>query len=117
VWIDFVEGVSYADDFFFRIIANEDVVLVSQLISKEFFRYADYNFIASLLALLDSKDLIEHVSTYKFQEDEAELLAEGRDVPRPDALHAVLARDNNSILVTKDKHFLSLKDVCSINLL
>ncbi len=34
-----------------------------------------------------------------------------RNIPRGDALHALIARDNNSILVTLDKHFKKILDI------
>lgn len=34
-----------------------------------------------------------------------------RDVPKRDALHALIARDNKAILVTLDKHFQKLHDI------
>ena len=43
--------------------------------------------------------------------DEAKKLALERDVPRRDAFHAVVARDNEAILITRDYHFQKLKDI------
>ena len=41
-------------------------------------------------------------------------LALKRDIPKGDALHALIARDNNSILVSLDNHFQLLKDIAKI---
>jgi predicted nucleic acid-binding protein len=114
VWIDFVEDESYAVNVFLKIITDEDIVLMSRIIAKEFFRYKKYENIASLVKILDSKNLIENVSIYSVQENEATILSKDRDIPEPDALHAILARDNDAVLVTRDKHFLKLKDICEI---
>ncbi|MBN1376781.1 PIN domain-containing protein [Candidatus Woesearchaeota archaeon] len=32
------------------------------------------------------------------------------NIPKNDVLHAILARDNNAILVTRDKHFYKLAE-------
>ena len=39
------------------------------------------------------------------------MLAEIRNVPRGDAIHAIIARDYELILITRDKHFQNLKDI------
>lgn len=38
-------------------------------------------------------------------------LSSKRNVPKGDALHALIARDNKAVLVTLDKHFRQLEDV------
>lgn len=38
-------------------------------------------------------------------------LAAKRNIPKGDALHALIARDNKAILVSFDKHFQELKDM------
>jgi len=57
----------------------------------------------------------EKISTTKEQRDEAAQIAEQRKIPRGDILHAILARDYHLILVTRDKHFRILEDICRHN--
>ena len=57
------------------------------------------------------EDLIEKLVVTTEQRDEAEKIARERNVPRADATHAILARDNKLILITRDKHFKQLEDV------
>ncbi|MDP2749393.1 MAG: PIN domain-containing protein [Nanoarchaeota archaeon] len=45
------------------------------------------------------------------QRKEAERIAKERDVPKGDALHAIIARDNNLLLVSRDNHFKQLRDI------
>ena len=45
------------------------------------------------------------------QREEAKKIAKERDVPAGDALHAIVARDNDLILVTRDRHFRKLEDI------
>jgi len=54
---------------------------------------------------------IEKIVSSEEQQAEATKLAKERNLPRGDALHAILARDNNYILITRDKHFKQLKDI------
>lgn len=42
-------------------------------------------------------------------------LAAKRGIPRRDALHALIARDNNAILITYDNHFIKLNDIISFH--
>ncbi|PIN79464.1 hypothetical protein COV16_04065 [Candidatus Woesearchaeota archaeon CG10_big_fil_rev_8_21_14_0_10_34_8] len=48
------------------------------------------------------------------QVQEAEILGRVRSVGFGDAMHIVLTRDNNAILVTRDKHFINLSDIAVI---
>ena len=41
----------------------------------------------------------------------AKKIAKERDVPAGDALHAIIARDDDLILVTRDRHFRKLEDI------
>ena len=57
------------------------------------------------------EDILEKLVASKKQRDEAKLLAKERNVPKGDALHAILARDNKFILVSRDKHFRELTNI------
>lgn len=59
------------------------------------------------------KGIIEKIIVTSQQRDEAKKIAEERDIPSGDALHAILTRDHNLILVTRDNHFKKLQDICS----
>ena len=39
-------------------------------------------------------------------------LSKKRGLPLFDAIHALIARENNSILISRDRHFNLLKDIC-----
>ena len=55
--------------------------------------------------------LLDKLVASKEQREEAKKLSEERNVPKGDALHAILARDNKFILVSRDKHFRQLTDI------
>lgn len=48
------------------------------------------------------------------QIQEAQIIGKIRKVGGADALHAILARDNDAILVTRDAHYLDLTDITTI---
>ncbi len=53
----------------------------------------------------------EKIMTTEKQFDEAKKIALERNVPKGDALHAIISRDQKSILITRDKHFKQLEDI------
>lgn len=55
--------------------------------------------------------LIEEVKISSKQVDEARRIAVEKKVPGSDVLHAVLTRDNNAVLITRDQHFELLWDI------
>ncbi len=57
------------------------------------------------------EDLLEQIFVAKKQKDEAKIIARERSLPLGDVLHSILARDNNLILITRDKHFNELTDI------
>ena len=62
--------------------------------------------------LQDGEDVTVEISS--IQEKEAASLGRVRKVSFGDALHAVLARDNFAVMVTRDKHFLELMDIVEV---
>lgn len=68
-----------------------------------------------LTSFFDSfKDLLVEVIYSKEQALEANNIAISRGIPYNDALHAVLARDNGAIMVTRDRHFELLSDIVEV---
>ncbi|MBN1376865.1 PIN domain-containing protein [Candidatus Woesearchaeota archaeon] len=58
------------------------------------------------------KENIQRIISKKEERKEAEIIAKKRKIPKGDVLHAILARNNNLILITRDKHFKNLNDIC-----
>ncbi|MBI5884507.1 PIN domain-containing protein [archaeon] len=55
--------------------------------------------------------LLKKAAISNAQADEATRLAFSRKVPKGDALIAILARDNDAIIVSRDRHFELLNDL------
>ena len=115
IWLDFHEKRGENGESVFkliiRIIDNNLKIAYSDLNVKEF-KNPGYtkNEIDAILRIAKPKN-IKHVHIYKEQLEEAGKLARQRNVPNKDALHAILARDNNLQLISRDKHFDKLKDI------
>ena len=115
IWVDFHEkrckNVESAFKLIIKII-NEDLkIAYSDLNIKEF---KDLGYtqdeINSLLSIAKPNN-IKRVHIYREQLEEAKKLAIQRDVPKKDALQAILARDNHLQLISRDEHFEKLKDI------
>lgn len=116
VWADFVEGRT-DDDFLIRCIENEDIVLYSYPLERELLNHVPVSQLTIIYSLLSAKSLIESVNVDETEKSEALNLANALEIPFPDILHAILARDNDAVLVTRDRHFLKLGNICKIKLL
>ncbi len=66
--------------------------------------------------LLDSmlssfEDILEEASVLPEQVQEAKKISAQRGLPFNDVFHAILARDNDAIMITRDYHFEQLADI------
>lgn len=70
--------------------------------------------INNIFSILHKKNLLLKTNVSESQTKEAKILCKQRKISFGDALHAVLARDNGAIMITRDKHFLELADIAEI---
>ncbi len=117
VWIDFVKDRFDVEKIFFDIINQEHTVIVSYPLKKELYKYLTAEETRMIFTLLQSKSLLEEVRLSSQEIQEANHLSRDRLLPFADALHAILARNNDALFITRDKHFLQLTDICQIILL
>ena len=115
IWIDFYDKRDYngevAKRLLEKIIGEDCFVLYSDVVIFELkklgFSEKEINQIFSAA----KPDHTKRVHSTKKQLEEAKRLAKQRDVPLRDALHAVLARDGDAQLVSRDRDFEKLKDI------
>lgn len=60
------------------------------------------------------KDIIDIVEITDEERIESENISNTYNIPFGDALHAVAARDNDAILITRDRHFEKLRHICRV---
>jgi len=84
-----------------RLLYSEAVIVELQGFSKKWVNEM----------FLQFRDLLVETPVLKKQTDEAKTIAKQRGLPYNDALHAIIARDNKAIIVTRDKHFEELRDI------
>lgn len=118
IWMDLVEDRSgyndeplgaYALKLFVLIKAKKHKLFISDLLIKEL--ESNYSIEEINGMILPFRNIMEKIFATEKQIDEAKKIAGERSLPPGDVLHAIVARDNSLILVTRDKHFNELKDI------
>ena len=90
-----------------KIIKNDNIIIYSdnnlfELIALGYSQYELEKMFGSL------RPILFFVESTEKQIGQAKDLSFKRNIPKRDALHALIARDNKAILVTLDKHFQKL---------
>lgn len=118
IWIDLLEDRkgyndeplgSYALKLFALIKAKNHKMIVSDILIREL--ESNYSVEQINGMVLPFRKVMEKVFVTREQRDEAKKIAEERNLPPGDVLHAIVARDNNLIVITRDKHFKELEDI------
>ena len=123
IWIDFWEDRSdrlrplgeFAFQFFRNAMEHKHTVCYSRLVVNELKRkFSEEVIEKELFNPLRKAGVLEETSISKKQMDEAKRLASEKNVPFGDALHAILSRDNNAVLVSRDIHYDMLQDIVKV---
>lgn len=118
IWMDLVEDRkgyndeplgTYALKLFAMIKAKKHKMVVSDLLIREL--ESNYSIEAINGMMLPFQKIMEKVFVTKEQRDEAKKIADERNLPPGDVLHAIVVRDNDYIMITRDKHFRQLQDI------
>lgn len=117
IWIDIYEKRGdhgeVAKQLLEKIIIDDDLILYSDVVVVEFKKLGFSDYEINTLLSIAKPDHIRRIHPTKNQFEEAKRLAKQRNVPVRDALHAVLARDGEAQLVSRDWDFEQLKDITS----
>jgi len=116
IWLDFLENRNepnfpkgdLAKELISKIINEDDKIIFSDnnAVELKTIGYSDFE----IEELFGTLPLIYVESTGK-EIGKAKDLALKRNIPKRDALHALIARDNNALLITFDNHFNKLIDI------
>ena len=120
IWIDLYEDRKgynseplgdFALQLFAQIKARENELFISDMLLREL---EGYYSLAELNGMMKPFErIIQKIIATREQRAEARRIAEERKLPPGDVLHAIIARDNNLILVTRDNDFKQLADISS----
>jgi len=86
-----------------KIVGEGNLILYSELIINELRGFYSEKEIKDIMGIVPSNFLIE-VKTRNYVKKAFELSKKVK-IPKSDAFHAILAKDNKAVLVTRDKHF------------
>ncbi len=119
IWIDYMEKRGDASfplwkwtmDFLSKAIINKWTIMYSDLVIEEIIHRHKLKEIDETFSIFYHQKIISGVKVTPSQAEEA-----GREylivrVPFPDILHAIVARDHDAILITRDKHFNKLRHI------
>ena len=115
IWIDIYDKRDYngevANNLMKNIIIHDHIVIYSDITIVELKKIGFSEYEINTILSIAKPDHIKRIHPTKIQIEEANKFAKQRDVPLRDALHAILARDHEAQLVSRDKHFEKLKDI------
>jgi predicted nucleic acid-binding protein len=100
----------YALKLLVKLKAGENIIVFTDFLLKEL-EMNNYSLEQINGMFKPFEKQIEKIVAAKEQREEAKKIALKRDVPPGDVLHAIIARDNKLILVTRDRHFQQLEDI------
>lgn len=118
IWVDLYEDrIGYSGeplgDYAFKLLglirANKDKITVTDFLIKEL--EAIYSMEQIRGMMMPFEDVLSKIISSEKQRSEAKKISAERNIPKGDALHAVMARDCSARLISRDKHFRLLKDV------
>lgn len=119
IWMDWFEDrIGYrgeplgrfADDLLMVILSNEGRLAISEMVMEELERrYTNEEIMGMFFRF---KGCLIKVVSSDAQRGESRLISRSRDIPYGDALHSVICRDYRFILVSRDRNFLKVRDVC-----
>lgn len=118
IWLDFFENRNepnlpkgdFVERLINKIVEEDNKIVYSDAVKDEMIKLG-YNEQEAENLLEPLKACLVFVEFTKKQFGKAKDLSVKRDVPLLDALHALIARDNKCIMVTRDAHFKRLSDI------
>ena len=121
IWIDFFENREdrfrplgeWALRLINKIIQENNTLLYSKLINKELNKFYTEELIKERFLIFPA-EILKKVAIIDEQIKESRILSKKLKIPRDDVLHAIIARDNNAIMITRDKHFYELSNITII---
>ncbi|MFH1072230.1 MAG: type II toxin-antitoxin system VapC family toxin [Nanoarchaeota archaeon] len=118
IWIDLYEDRTgknlepfgeYASRLFTLIMREKHEIGFSDILLTELGQFYSIEVVRGMVAPFNN--LMRRIKSTDAQKKEAGTIAHERGIPKGDVLHAILSRDHQLILVTRDHHFRRLTDI------
>ena len=118
-WIDRKSGLipfgDFATQMFNRVLDCEFTIITSEYIISELKNNFKFE-LAPRLGVFKSANKLKVVPSQEGVFSLAKSLSEQRSLPFYDAIHVCMAKQEDAILITRDKHFQLVNDLVSVSL-
>ncbi|MBU1975722.1 MAG: PIN domain-containing protein [Nanoarchaeota archaeon] len=120
IWLDIFEkrgrnGES-AERLMEKILLEDNIVVYSEMVVIELSNLCYSQEQIHMILTIAKPDHIKRVQVTKAEYRESKHIAKQRGIPAGDAIHAIIARDTESLLVSRDSDFQKLKDIARVAL-
>ena len=117
IWLDYYEkrgsNGDYASKLIIKIIENNSMVFYSDATIREFKNVGYSNDEINMIVQILKPNNLRRIHITRNEIIEMNRVAVTKSLPKRDILHAILARDNYAILVSRDRHFDFVKEISS----
>jgi len=118
IWIDMHENRTdrfrplgeWAFELLRKIREERHTVVYSEITIRELLTHYSTKEIEEMLG----GDFLEKISISESQAKEAREISRSLGIPWGDCLHAILAKDNNAIMIARDRHFEQLRFLADV---
>ncbi|MBI2124662.1 PIN domain-containing protein [Candidatus Pacearchaeota archaeon] len=114
IWLDLFEDRGKNSEkvleFIKKMIENNSLIHYSEANIKEL-KHLGYGFNEVTALFIPIRSIIRKIHICEDEINMAKKIALQRNVPKIDALHAILSRNNEAQLISRDRHFEKLKDI------
>ena len=104
----------WAFEFFRMIKETKSIALYSDLVIKELATAYNQEKIKEMFKIVEEAGCLKKVEIKREQIKETIKIKREKRLPFNDLLHSILARDNDAIMVTRDRHFEQFEDIVTI---
>ena len=122
IWRDYYEGRAdrlrplgeWALAFFNMVIEEKHIIVYSEFVVEELRGRYNQSQIKDIFRLIETEGLLQKAEISVAEVKEAVRISKERKLVFGDTLHAVVAKKEGCILVTRDYHFIELWDIVEI---
>lgn len=103
----------FAFNFLTKCVQEGHLIIISAAVYDELLRRFGKDAVSNMLSMIAEAGILQEVPITYNETREARKLTRSLHVGFYDALHAVVARDNDAIIITRDAHFNDLNFICA----